>query len=399
MIKRNLSAQLFDFLDHFPVIGIVGPRQVGKTTLIKENLHKFKKETIYLDLESPEDYNKLSDPELFLNNQVGKTVVLDEIQHFPELFAVLRSLVDKDRSPGRFIILGSASPELIRGSSESLAGRIAYMELNPFDLTELKGIRSVEHIWLKGGFPDAVLENRDDIASFWMQNFIKTYIDRDLPLLGLGAPVKTTERLWTMLAHVNGNMLNYSQLAGSLGLSSNTVKSYIQFFEKSFLIRTLPPFFINSKKRLVKSPKIYFRDSGILHHMLRIFSYNDLLGHPASGASWESFVIQQIINNMPFGFDPHFYRTQDGSELDLIISKGTQIVAGIEIKHSNAPRLTKGNTLAIETLQSKRNFIITPSSDDYPIRNSVRVCSLERFISHHLAKISRFEHISQHHDK
>ena len=388
MIRRNITGQLFDFLDHFPVIGIVGPRQVGKTTLIKENLHKFKKEAIYLDLESPEDYNKLSDPELFLINHADKTVILDEIQHLPELFPVLRSLVDKDRKPARFILLGSASPDLIRDSSESLAGRIVYMELNPFDLVELKGIKPLEHIWLKGGFPNAVLENREDIASVWMQNFIKTYIDRDLPLLGLGAPVKTTERLWSMLAHVNGSVLNYSQLAGSLGLSSNTVKSYIQFFEKSFLIRTLQPFFINTKKRLVKSPKIYFRDTGILHHLLRVFNHNDLLGHPGSGSSWESFVIQQIVNNLPFGVDPYFYRTQDGSELDLIISKGKRVVAGIDIKYTNAPKLTKGNTLAIETLQSEKNFIITPSSDDYPIRDSVRVCSLEKFISHYLPQLT-----------
>jgi len=387
MIERNLTGRLFDFLDHFPVIGIVGPRQVGKTTLIKENLHQFKKEAIYLDLESPEDYNKLSDPELFLSNLAGKTVIIDEIQHLPELFPVLRSLVDKDRQPARFVILGSASPDLIRDSSESLAGRIVYIELNPLDLVELNGIRSIEHIWLKGGFPNAVLENRAEIASYWMQNFIKTYIDRDLPLLGLRAPVKTTERLWTMLAHVNGNLLNYSQLAGSLGLTSNTVKSYIQYFEKSFLLRILQPFFINTTKRLVKSPKIYFRDTGILHHMLRVLNHNDLLGHPGSGNSWEAFAIQQIINNLALGFDPHFYRTQDGSELDLIISKGTRIIAGIEIKRTNAPKLAKGNTLAIETLQSDNNFIITPSSDDYPIRDSVRVCSLERFVFHYLPRL------------
>ena len=387
MINRSLCAQLFDFLDHFPVIGIVGPRQVGKTTLIKKNLHKFKKKAIYLDLESPEDYNKLSDPELFLSRLADKTVIIDEIQHLPELFPVLRSLVDRDRKPARFVILGSASPDLIRDSSESLAGRIAYLELNPLDIVELNEVRSVEHIWLKGGFPNAVLEHRDEIARYWMQNLIKTYIERDLPLLGLGAPVKTTEKLWTMLAHVNGNLLNYSQLAGSLGLSSNTVKSHIDFFEKSFLIRTLQPFHINTKKRLVKSPKIYFRDTGILHHMLRVFNHNELLGHPGSGNSWEAFAIQQIINNLALGFDPHFYRTQDGSELDLIISKGTRIIAGIEIKHTNAPKLTKGNTLAIETLQSKTNFILTPSSDDYPVRDSVRVCSLERFVFHYLPRL------------
>lgn len=389
MVERKLSVQLIKFLDHFPVVGIVGPRQVGKTTLIKENIKKFKKEAIYLDLESPEDYNKLSDPELFLRKLEGKTVIIDEIQYLPELFPILRSLVDKNRQPGRFVILGSASPELIRNSSESLAGRIVYLELNPFDLVELKGISTTEHIWFKGGFPGAVLEKEDDISTYWMQNFIKTYIDRDLPLLGLGAPVKTTERLWTMLAHINGNLLNYSQISGSLGVSSNTVKSYIQFFEKSFLLRTLQPFFVNTKKRLVKSPKLYFRDTGILHHMLRLFNMNDILGHPGSGNSWEAFAIQQIINNLALGYDPYFYRTQDGSELDLVISKGTRIVAGIEIKLTNAPKLSRGNTLAIETLQCKTNFILTPSSEEYFINDHTRICSLHRFIFHHLPDLTK----------
>lgn len=384
MIERKLTEQFIEFLDHYPVIGIVGPRQVGKTTFIKENLHRFKKETLYLDLESPEDYNKLTEAELFLGNYEDKTIIIDEVQHLPELFSVLRSLIDRNRIPGRFVILGSASPDLIRNSSESLAGRIVYMELNPFDIVELHDIKSIDHIWLKGGFPNAVLEENAEISNYWMRNFIQTYIERDLPNLGLGAPIKTTEKLWSMLAYLNGNLMNYTQIAGSLGVSSNTVKSYVQFFEKSFLIRTIQPFFFNTKKRLVKSPKLYFIDTGILHHMLRLLSVDDLFGHPSAGNSWEAFVIQQIINNLPLTVDAHFYRTQDGSELDLILSKGIQVIAGIEIKHSNAPRLSKGNTLAIDTLGIKTNFMITPSSDDYPIRENVQVCNLERFIFHYL---------------
>jgi len=389
MIERKLAEQLIEFLDHYPAIGIVGPRQVGKTTFIKQNLHRFKKETIYLDLESPEDFNKLTDAELFLGNYNHKTIIIDEVQHLPELFPILRSLIDRNRVPGRFVILGSASPDLIRDSSESLAGRIVYMELNPLDLVELNGKKSIEHIWLKGGFPNAVLEEKAEISNYWMRSFIKTYIERDLPILGLGAPVKTTERLWSMLAHLNGNLMNYSQIAGSLGVSSNTVKSYVRFFENSFLIRTIQPFFFNTKKRLVKSPKLYFRDTGILHHMLRLFSIDDLFGYPSVGNSWEAFVIQQIINNLPITVDVHFYRTQDGSELDLILSKGFKIIAGIEIKHSNAPRMTKGNTLAIDTLQSSANYIITPSAEDYPIRDNIQVCSLNRFIFHHLPVLVR----------
>jgi predicted AAA+ superfamily ATPase len=384
MIERKLTSHLVNLLDHFPVIGIIGPRQVGKTTFIKNNFQHLRKGALYLDLESPEDYNKLTDAELFLKNFDHTTVVIDEIQHMPELFPLIRSLVDKNRIPGRFVILGSASPGLIRDSSESLAGRVAYLELNPLDIVELKGIKSIEHIWFNGGFPDAVLEKDPDICATWLRNYTRTYIERDLPLLGFGAPVKTTEKLCTMLAHTNGNLLNYSQLAGSLGVSANTVKSYIQFFEKSFLIRTLQPYYINIRKRLVKSPKLYFRDTGILHHLLRALSINDLFAHPGIGNSWEAFVLQQIISNLPADLDIHFYRTQDGSELDVVLSKGVRISAGIEIKYSNAPALTKGNTLAINTLNSPANYILTPSSDDYPIRKNIQVCSLERFIFHYL---------------
>lgn len=387
MIERKLTKQLVSFISKFPVVGIVGPRQVGKTTLIKSILHKIEKETIYLDLESPEDFNKLIDAELFLKGFEDHTVVIDEVQRRPELFPILRSLVDRKRVSGRFILLGSASPDLIRDSSESLAGRIVYFELNPLDIIELTDHYTMEKLWLKGGFPNAVLEDSDDIGKHWMQSFIKTYIERDLPLLGLKAPVQSTEKLWTMLAHTNGNLLNYSQISGSMGVSSNTVKSYIQFFEKSFLIRTLSPFFLNIRKRLVKSPKLYFRDTGLLHHMLRIFNLNDLYGHPGLGNSWESFVIQQIINSLPIGFDTHFYRTQDGSELDLVISKGITIIAGVEIKYTNAPKLSRGNFLAIETLKSDRNFIITPSSGDFPIGTNVQVCNLERFIHHYLPQL------------
>ena len=387
MIDRKLTERLLLYTRNFPVVGIVGPRQVGKTTLVKHIIPEIDKETLYLDLESPEDYNKLADAELFLKVYENHTVIIDEVQRKSELFPILRSLIDRKREPGRFILLGSASPDLLRDGSESLAGRIAYLELNPFDIVELKGHNSVEQVWLKGGFPNAVLEVRDDISKQWMLSFIKTYIERDLPLLGLKAPIQSTEKLWMMLAHINGNLLNYSQISGSLGVSSNTVKSYIQFFEKSYLIRILPPFYTNTKKRLTKTPKLYFTDTGILHQLLRIYTLNDLFGHPGLGNSWESFVIQQVLNNLPEEIDTHFYRTQDGSELDLIISKGQQIVAGVEIKISNAPKLSKGNSLAIETLNSPLNFIITPSSAEYPLRKNVQVCSLERFIDHHVPLI------------
>lgn len=384
MIKRKLSKQLVEFLEHFPVVGIIGPRQVGKTTLVKENISAFNKEYIYIDLESPEDYNKLNDAELFLKSYENRIVIIDEIQLRPELFPILRSLVDRNRKPGRFIILGSASPDLIRDSSESLAGRIVYLEINPFDITELVNIKSPDQIWLKGGFPDAILQSKDRISIQWMRSFIQTYIQRDLPLLGLGAPVKTIENLWMMLAHINGNQLNYTMIANSLAVSANSVKFYIEFFEKAFLIRILKPFFINTKKRLVKSPKLYFRDTGLLHHLLRIYSRDDLFGHPHKGNSWEAFVIQQIFNCLPLTLDIYYYRTQDSSELDLIITKGIKIITTCEIKLTNAPKLSKGNTVAIQTIASKNNFFITPSSDDYPLKENIQVCCIERFVYHYL---------------
>ena len=278
---------------------------------------------------------------------------------------------------------------MIRDSSESLAGRIIYLELNPLDIIELNNIIRIDKLWLKGGFPRSVLESSSELSDIWMQNFIKTYIERDLPILGLGAPIKTIEKLWTMLAHINGNLINYSQIASSIGVSVNTVKSYISFFEKSFLIRIVQPYFTNIKKRLVKSPKLYFRDTGILHHLLRLFDLDDLYGHPAVGNSWEAFVIQQISNNLDFKYDINFYRTQDRSELDFIIKKGNSLLAGIEIKFTNSPKLTKGNTIALNDLRIENNFILTPSSDDYPLRENIRVCSLEKFIFNYLPKIKK----------
>ena len=386
MIKRNLSEQLVKFTNHFPVVGIIGPRQVGKTTLVKGNIPLFQKESVYLDLESPEDYNKLTDPELYLRSLDDKTVILDEIQLKPEIFSVLRSLIDRKREAGRFVILGSASPDLIRDSSESLAGRIVYLELQPLNLNELKDQISFGELWLRGGFPNSILAN-NDISTYWMNSFIRSYIERDLPLLGLKAPVRVIENLWTMLAHINGNLLNYSQLSGGLGVTANSVKTYIRFFEQSFLIRLVKPYFANTKKRLVKSPKLFFTDTGILHHLLKIYNRDALFGHPNIGNSWEAFVMQQIISNLPLTIETHFYRTQDGSEIDLVLLKDARVKAAIEIKNSNSPKLTKGNTLAIETLQSQYNFIITPSSDDYLIRQNVRVCNVNDFVFQYLPKL------------
>ncbi len=386
MIKRILAEKLIEFTNYFPVVGVIGPRQVGKTTLVKENIPLFKKECVYLDLESSEDYNKLTDPELYLRSLDNKTVILDEIQLKPEIFSVLRSLIDRKREAGRFIILGSASPDLIRDSSESLAGRIVYLELQPLNINELKNQIDFEKLWLRGGFPNAILTT-NEISIYWMNSFIRSYIERDLPLLGLKAPVRVIENLWTMLAHINGNLLNYSQLSSGLGVTANSVKTYIRFFEQSFLIRLVKPYFANTKKRLVKSPKLFFTDTGILHQLLKIYNRDALFGHPNIGNSWEAFVMQQIISNLPLTIELYFYRTQDSSEIDLVLIKDAKVKVAIEIKNSNSPKLTKGNTLAIETLQSQYNFIVTPSSDDYLIRKNVRVCNINDFVFQYLPKL------------
>ncbi|MFA9389810.1 MAG: ATP-binding protein [Prolixibacteraceae bacterium] len=380
MINRTLSEQLVKFTNHFPVVGVLGPRQVGKTTLVKQNLELFHKQVVYIDLESPEDYNKLTNPELYLNDLQDTLVILDEIQIKPDLFPVLRSLIDRKRVPGRFIILGSASPDIIRDSSESLAGRITYLELQPFSINEISEVADVESLWLKGGFPNALL-SEDEISIQWMRSFIRSYVERDLPLLGLGAPVRVIENLWNMLAHINGNIINYTQLSRGLGVSSNSVRSYVQFFQNSFLVRLLKPWSSNTGKRLVKSPKLLFIDSGILHHLLKIYDRPTLLGNPHVGNSWKSFVIQQIICNIPIAVEPYFYRTQDGSEIDLLLVRGESILAAIEVKFSNAPKLTRGNTVAIETLESKRNYIVTPSFDYYRIREDIWVCSVGHFVN------------------
>jgi uncharacterized protein len=383
LIKRHITEKFKKLISYFPSVAIIGPRQVGKTTLVKE-FFKEDDNIVFLDLETISDLDKLNEPELFLKRLENKTVIIDEVQRKPELFPLLRALIDQKRVPGRFVILGSASPSLLKQSSESLAGRIAYLELFPVGLHELPDNLKQEDHWFKGGFPDSLLAPTFEISNEWRRNFIKTYVERDLPLLGINASSLILERLWTMLANLNGQILNYSVLSNSLGLALNTVKSYIDFLENAFLIKRLYPFSFNLNKRLVKSPKIYISDTGILHGLLKIDSLNDLYGNPLIGSSWENYVIQQIYNIIKDKYDFYFYRTHAGAECDLVIVKGLTPVVSIEIKLSSSPGKTRGTTLAFEDLNTQHNFIITPASDDYPIKQNVQVCSLEHFVSHYL---------------
>ncbi len=385
MIERFVSGKLKSLLGYFPVTAIVGPRQVGKTTLARLIVKSIKKESIYIDLENDKDRAKLEDPILFFENNMHKCVILDEIQRMPELFPTLRSMIDQKREAGRFVVLGSASPDLIRDSSESLAGRIAYIELSPFNISELPKRKEKQQIhWLRGGFPDAYLAPSDELCSDWQMNFIKTYVERDLPALGLNVDRNILRKLWQMIAHSHGSILNMANLGKSLELSINTIKRYLSLMEAAFLIRQLQPYSTNMKKRLVKSPKIFVRDSGILNHLLNINSWEEMEGHPMLGNSWEGYVIEQIIQKLPKNTEAYFYRTHDGSEMDLVLVQANKVVNSIEIKYASIPQLTKGNLLAFEDLKAKNNFVITPNSDDYLISKNIRVCSLQTFIGEYL---------------
>lgn len=384
IIPRKAILSSLNLIHDFPVVGIVGPRQVGKTFMVNLLREHLTKQTIYLDLELGSDINKLSDPQFFFQQYTDKTIILDEVQRQPNLYPLLRALIDQNRIPGRFILLGSASPELIRDVSESLAGRIAYIELSPLAIDEVPGEFSLNELWMRGGFPLSLLANSELSAQEWIRHFVRSYIERDLPLLGLQVSPIQIERLWKMLAHLNGQILNISDLGNSLGISANTAKRYVDFMENAYLIRRVYPIWANLKKRLIKAPKIFIRDSGILHYLLNINDFNSLMSNPAAGHSWESFVIQQIAANLPSDSEMFYYRTRSGAEIDLVLSRGLTPLASIEIKLSDSPKLSRGNTTAFEDLNAPMNFVITPSSDDYLIKERVRVCSIRIFITNYL---------------
>lgn len=383
MISRLIVEVYKTSLEEFPVTGIIGPRQIGKTTLVKpDTIHPT---IIYLDLERNSDINKLRDPELFLIQHSDKTVILDEVQHLPELFPLLRSLVDDDRRPGKFVVLGSASPALLRQSSESLAGRINYLEVFPLSLLETKDRIVLQDLWLYGGFPEPALSGKPDFVQTWYRNFIQSYIQRDLPMYGLPADPRISRLLIQMIASANGSTLNYSNYAKSLGLSVPTIKTYISFLTNAFLVSLLPPWHINIKKRLVKSPKIYIRDSGMLHYLSGITSYDALLGNIMAGNSWEGFVISQIAAVLKSDDEMYYYRTQDGTEIDLLVRRNNQWLAATEIKLTNAPSLSKGTYIAMEDLGIEKLHVITPGADTYPVARNIEVTNLTKFLNY-LAK-------------
>lgn len=388
MIHRHITKEIEAKLTRSPAVAILGPRQVGKTTLAKfiakSNLASF----TYIDAENPRDRAKLADAYTYLDNLKDSCVIIDEVQLMPDLFSLLRPLIDENRSPGRFILLGSASPALVKGVSESLAGRISYTELTPIGLSEISDKQQKDQHWFRGGFPEALLANSEETAKEWLDDFIRSYVERDLAyLFGVELSPATLRNFWRMLAHSNGNVWNAEVFARSLGITAPTVLRYTGFLEGGYMIRRLQPWFVNAKKRLVKSPKVYIRDTGILHRLLFIESSEDLFGHPAVGASWEGYVIEQIAQCLSRGLELFYYRTQAGAECDLVLVRGITPMACIEIKLTNAPTVSKGFISCAEDLQPSFKYIITPSSDTYTTAHAVTVIGLKDFLNNELEKI------------
>jgi hypothetical protein len=376
-ITRLIEEKIHRSLSRSPATAILGPRQCGKSTTARMMLKN--RPSIYLDLQDRVDRNKLAEPELFFDRYREKMICLDEIQMLPEFFSVLRSEIDKDRRPGRFLILGSASRDLIRQSTETLAGRIAYLDLSPFLIHEVSPSIPWSDLWLRGGFPESTLA-KDDADSFdWRLDFIRTFMERDIPGLGFNIPVPVIERLWLLLAHYHGQTVNYHNLAATADISIPTLKKYLAILEQTYMLRLLPPAETNLKKRLIKSPKVYLRDSGILHALLDIETYDNLLAHPIAGASWEGFVIENIIACYS-RWNPSFMRTANGAEMDLVLERaGRRHV--FECKLSKAPKPSRGFYELIDAVQPESAWVIAPVDDPYEISEKVTVCPLEKLSS------------------
>ncbi|HEX3526297.1 MAG TPA: ATP-binding protein [Thermoanaerobaculia bacterium] len=382
-VPREIQTRVEARLADFPIVAVLGPRQCGKTTLIRETVGRLPG-VVYLDLERPSDLGKLRDPELFfnLNRSQGATSLfcLDEIQRTPEIFPLLRSLVDEEHRNGQFLLLGSASRDLLRQTSESLAGRVVYLELTPFLASELPADDPavVPRLWFRGGFPRSLLAASDVSSNAWRESFVRTFLERDVPQMGFNIPASMLHRLWRMLAHLHGETLNSSQLGGALGVSHTTVRSYLDLLSQTFMVRLLEPYASNTKKRIVKSPKVYIRDSGILHSLLQIDSLDDVLAHPACGASWEGLVIENIVATLP-GWQPSFYRTTAGAEIDLILERGGRRLA-IECKASTAPVVSRGFWTALDDLGIDEAWVVAPVDGAYPLRAGVTVTPLRALL-------------------
>ncbi len=373
LLPRRAGDKVAEFLSRFPVAAIVGPRQSGKSTLALQVLQS-RTPSVRLDLELPSDINRLTDAEAFLRANARALVCLDEVQRAPDLFPLIRALVDEDRRPGRFLLLGSASPAFLRQSTESLAGRIGYIDLTPFTIEEVGAAHTRNH-WLRGGFPESFLALTEYESYSWREQFIRTYREVDLPSLGIDITTAAIGRLWQMLASASGALLNKAKLAEPVGVSPQTIARYLDVLEATFMIRVLRPSLVGTRKRLVKSPKVYVRDTGLLHALLGIRSMNELFGHMGIGASWESYMVEQICGSLP-EWSHSFYRTSGGAEIDLVLERGGRRVA-IEAKASSSPRVTRGFYEATDDLDVDLRFVVAPLTTPgaYPVGRDTIACT------------------------
>lgn len=387
MLYRDAFGPLLQLVNQFPVVAIIGSRQVGKTTFVKTFAQTPAKQFVYLDLELPSDLAKLQDPELYFSQHTDKLIILDEIQRVPNIYTILRAVVDKHRKPGRFLLLGSASSKLLKQTSESLAGRIAYFELTPFLIHEILNSEAYKNpeaqlrkLWLRGGYPPSFLASTLNDSDEWRRQYINSYVERDFSQLGIQFPSPKLRRFWQMLAHWNGQLWNASKFASNFGMSAPMMREYLDTFESALLVRVLQPLHVNLAKRLVKSPKIYIRDTGLLHTLLNISDMEVLSGHPSLGASFEGFVIEQILNMARNEADATFYRTHAGAEIDLVLTfkNGDRIV--VEVKYSASPPLPRNMPEVMAELNCKYGYIITAGKEVITLTKQIDAVPLHLFI-------------------
>jgi len=384
MLKRHLKAVIVDRLHDFPGVVLLGPRQVGKTTMAREIARSRGSRALYLDLERPSDRGRLADADAYLRAQAGRLVVIDEIHRAPHLFEILRGIIDDRRAAGQragqFLLLGSASLDLMRQASESLAGRIAYVELAPITVAERTPDIAVDRLWVRGGFPESLLARTDAKSFAWREQFVRSYLERDVPMFAPRLPAETVGRLWGMLAHAQGTLLNQARLASSLGVSAPTVTRYLDLLVDLLLVRRLPPWSGNLGKRLVRSPKMYLRDAGVLHALLGLERLDDVLGHPVAGPSWEGFAIENLISAAGDRCIPMFLRTERGAEIDLVLERGGRVEMAIEIKRSSAPTVSKGFRIGCSDLQAKAAYVVHSGDATWPMGDGVTAISLKGLV-------------------
>ena len=389
MILRDLENNLLQALKNMPVVSLLGPRQVGKTTLaLKIAEQENKKPTSYLDLELDTDLSKLDDAESYLRRFENQLLIIDEVQRMPDLFRILRGLVDirkrSGETAGQFLLLGSASKDLLQHSSETLAGRIRYLELSPFSAMEVYKIDPLgfnpEKLWFRGGFPNSYLAETDDESWEWRNDFISSYVERDIPVMGPQVSATRMKKFWTMLAHYHGQQVVLSEIGKSLEVSHTTIRSYLDILTDFYMVRQVQPWAGNTKKRLVKSPKIYIRDTGLLHKLLNISTFESLLGNPGVGASWEGFVAENIIINLSNKWQYSYYRTTTQTEIDLVLEGPHNQRWAVEIKKSAAPNLTKGFHTACEDIQATHKFVVYSGSERFPMADNTEAIGLIDFL-------------------